>query len=210
MQDDWASRWLADKEYLMKKPVSDFLTSDDLREMDIACGSGCLVHKTVLMYGRDNIKLGSNVRIDAYTVLSAGDGSIFIDSYTHISTHVLIIGGANVNIGRFCAVGAGSKLYSMSDSFKDAHLIGPMVPEETRKVLKGPILMDDFSGLGANCIVMPNTTLEEGALGHAGTLFNNKSYHEWAEYHDVPAIMIRSRSKEFLKQALLKNLVEGQ
>lgn len=173
---DWAKQYLDDKEEMMpdQQPkstaVKDFLNSNEIRALGIKCGEGCLLHRTALVYNPFKIEFGKNVRVDAFNVLSAGEGFIHIGSYVHISSHCLFIGAYGIVLHDFTNIAAGSKLYSASDSFKGDALIGPTVPEHTRRVKKGIIVMHHNSTLGANCIMMPGSVLGYGSMMQANSL----------------------------------------
>lgn len=174
--NDWVKTYIESMEEMMPDQlprannVKDFLNSKEIRELGITCGENCLLHKTTLVYGAQRISMGHDVRIDAFNVLSAGEGYIKMGSHIHISSHCLFVGGAGIIMENFTNVAAGCKLYSMSDSFKGDALIGPMVPEHTREVKKGEIIMEMCSTLGANCIMMPCSYLSYGSMMHANSL----------------------------------------
>lgn len=179
--NDWVKTYIESMEEMMpdQQPrtvtVKDFLNSKEIRELGITCGENCLLHKTTLVYNAHRIIIGHDVRIDAFNVLSAGEGFIEIGSHVHISSHCLFVGGAGIIMANFTNVAAGCKLYSMSDSFKGDSLIGPMVPEHTRNVRRGSIIMMANSTLGANCIMMPGSILNSGTMMHANSVLVGNS-----------------------------------
>ena len=98
---------------------------------------------------------------------------IYIGDYVHIGPYVTIIGGKE---GSFKALGfnnimAGARIICGSDRFDDSGLFGAMIPKE----LKGgqiiePVVMEEFSNIGTNAIVMPGSILRKGVLLTAGSL----------------------------------------
>ena len=133
---------------------------------------------------------GSHVAIDKgfYCTTNA-----IIGDYTHISPYVTIIGGKD---GNFTAKGfnnimAGARIICGSDRFDDSGLFGAMIPKE----LKGtqiiePIIMEEFSNIGTNAIVLPGSRLRRGVLLTAGSLLIGDT-EEWGVYKGNPAQLVK-------------------
>jgi acetyltransferase-like isoleucine patch superfamily enzyme len=133
---------------------------------------------------------GSHVAIDKgfYCTVSATIGS-----YTHISPYVTIIGG---KYGSFVAKGfnnimAGARIVCGSDRFDDSGLFGAMIPKELKgtQIIK-PVLMEEFSNIGTNSIVLPGATLRRGVLLAAGSLLMGDTV-EWGVYKGNPATLVK-------------------
>jgi acetyltransferase-like isoleucine patch superfamily enzyme len=133
---------------------------------------------------------GSHVAIDKgfYCTTNATIGD-----YVHIGPYVTIIGGKE---GNFRAVGfnnimAGARIICGSDRFDDSGLFGAMIPKE----LKGtqiiePVVMEEFSNVGTNAIVLPGSTLRKGVLLTAGSLLIGDT-EEWGVYKGNPAVLVK-------------------
>lgn len=116
-----------------------------------------------------------------------------IGTYTHIGPYVTIIGGKE---GYFEAKGfnnimAGARIVCGSDRFDGSGLFGAMIPEE----LKGtqiiePIIMEEFSNIGTNAIVMAGSRLRKGVLLCAGSLLMGDT-EEWGVYKGNPAVLVK-------------------
>ena len=133
---------------------------------------------------------GSHVAIDKgfYCTTKASIGD-----YVHISPYVTIIGGKE---GDFKAVGfnnimAGARIVCGSDRFDDSGLFGAMIPKELKgtQIIK-PIIMEEFSNIGTNAIVLPGTTLRRGVLLTAGSLLMGDT-EEWGVYKGNPAVLVK-------------------
>jgi acetyltransferase-like isoleucine patch superfamily enzyme len=139
---------------------------------------------------QDLIINGSHVAIDKgfYCTTNATIGD-----YVHIGPYVTIIGGKE---GNFRAVGfnnimAGARIICGSDRFDDSGLFGAMIPKE----LKGtqiiePVVMEEFSNVGTNAIVLPGSTLRKGVLLTAGSLLIGDT-EEWGVYKGNPAVLVK-------------------
>lgn len=114
-----------------------------------------------------------------------------IGSYTHISPYVTIVGGVD---GYFECMGfnnimAGARIVCGSDRFDDSGLFGSMIPKEYKgKQIIAPVIMEEFSNIGTNAIVLPGTRLRRGVLLTAGSLLIGDT-EEWGVYQGNPATL---------------------
>jgi len=136
------------------------------------------------------IVIGNHVAIDwgfyCTTQMEIGD-------YVHISPYVSCIGGKD---GKFIAKGfnnimAGARIVCGSDRFDDSGLFGAMIPKELKgKQIIGDVVMEEFSNIGTNAIVLPNSILRKGVLLTAGSLLMGDT-EEWGVYKGNPAVLIK-------------------
>jgi acetyltransferase-like isoleucine patch superfamily enzyme len=118
---------------------------------------------------------------------------IYIGDYVHIGPYVTIIGGKE---GSFKALGfnnimAGARIICGSDRFDDSGLFGAMIPKELKGVqIIEPVVMEEFSNIGTNAIVMPGSILRKGVLLTAGSLLIGDT-EEWGVYKGNPAILVK-------------------
>jgi acetyltransferase-like isoleucine patch superfamily enzyme len=152
-------------------------------------GDDVLIDSDVIIK-QDNWIDGSHVSIDkgfyCTTQLSIGD-------YVHISPYVTIIGGKT---GEFTAKGfnnimAGARIVCGSDRFDDSGLFGAMIPKELKgKQIIEPVIMEEFSNIGTNAIVLPGSRLRKGVLLTAGSLLMGDT-EEWGVYKGNPAVLVK-------------------
>jgi acetyltransferase-like isoleucine patch superfamily enzyme len=145
---------------------------------------------------KQNLEInGSHVAIDKGVYCST---NVTIGDYVHISPYVTIIGGKN---GSFTAKGfnnimAGARIVCGSDRFDDSGLFGAMIPN----ILKGdqiiePVIMEEFSNIGTNAIVLPGSILRRGVLLTAGSLLIGDT-EEWGVYKGNPAVLVKKINSE--------------
>ena len=134
--------------------------------------------------------LGNHIAIDkgVYCTVNANIGS-----YTHISPYVTIIGGPKSSFS--CEgvnnIMAGARLICGSDRFDDSGLFGCLIPDELKgKQIIKPIIMEEFSNVGTNSIVMPGSILRKGVLLTAGSLLIGDT-EEWGVYKGNPAVLVK-------------------
>jgi acetyltransferase-like isoleucine patch superfamily enzyme len=139
---------------------------------------------------QDNTIEGSHVAIDKGFYCTT---NISIGSYVHIGPYVTIIGGKEA---KFVAKGfnnimAGARIVCGSDRFDDTGLFGAMIPKEFKgtQIIK-PVIMEEFSNVGTNAMVMAGSILRKGVLLTAGSLLIGDT-EEWGVYKGNPAILVK-------------------
>ena len=143
--------------------------------------------------------LGDHIAIDkgVYCTVNATIGG-----YTHISPYVTIIGGKT---GEFICKGfnnimAGARIICGSDRFDDSGLFGSMIPKEYKgKQIIEPVVMEMFSNIGTNAIVLPGSILREGVLLTAGSLLRGDT-EAWGVYKGNPAVLVKKINPDLIKQ----------
>jgi acetyltransferase-like isoleucine patch superfamily enzyme len=138
---------------------------------------------------------GSHVAIDKGVYCST---NITIGSYVHISPYVTIIGGKNSSFTAkgFNNIMAGARIICGSDRFDGSGLFGAMIPKELKgsQIIK-PVVMEEFSNIGTNAIVLPGSTLRRGVLLAAGSLLVGDT-EEWGVYKGNPAVLVKKINPE--------------
>ena len=143
--------------------------------------------------------LGDHIAIDkgVYCTVNANIGD-----YTHISPYVTIIGGKT---GEFISKGfnnimAGARIICGSDRFDGSGLFGAMIPKEYKgKQIIEPVVMEMFSNIGTNAIVLPGSILREGVLLTAGSLLMGDT-EAWGVYKGNPAVLVKKINPTIIKQ----------
>jgi acetyltransferase-like isoleucine patch superfamily enzyme len=134
--------------------------------------------------------LGDHIAVDKGVYCTT---QIKIGSYTHISPYVTIIGGKNsiFECKGFNNIMAGARIICGSDRFDDTGLFGAMIPKELKgtQIIK-PVIMEEFSNIGTNSIVLPGSTLRRGVLLAAGSLLVGDT-EEWGVYKGNPAKLVK-------------------
>jgi dTDP-4-amino-4,6-dideoxy-D-glucose acyltransferase len=151
--------------------------------------------------------LGSHIAIDKGVYCTVNS---IIGDYTHISPYVTIIGG---KLGKFKCEGfnnimAGARIICGSDRFDESGLFGALIPTELKgKQIIEPVIMEKFSNIGTNAIVLPGSILREGVLLTAGSLLIGDTV-AWGIYKGNPAKLVNiidgSKIKENSKKLINK------
>ena len=157
-------------------------------------GEDVLIDKDVVIKQQHNI-YGSHIAIDKGFYCTT---KINLGSYIHISPYVTVIGGKN---GEFIAKGfnnimSGARIICGSDRFDESGLFGAMIPSELKgKQIIEPVIMEEFSNIGTNSIVLPGSILRKGVLLAAGSLLIGDT-EEWGVYKGNPAILVKKINPE--------------
>jgi len=139
--------------------------------------------------------IGNHVAIDKGVYVTV---NCKIGDYVHISPYVTIIGGktAYFECKGFNNIMAGARIICGSDRFDGSGLFGAMIPQHLKgKQIIEPVVMEKFSNVGTNAIVMPGSVLRTGVLLAAGSLLIGDT-EEWGVYKGNPAKLVKKISED--------------
>ena len=161
-------------------------------------GKNVQIHNTVLIFGPGNIEIGSNVRIDCYTVVTAGEKGLKIGNNVHIGNSASILAsGARTIIADFCGISSRVNLFTSSDDYSGGHLTNPTIPPKYRSVISKPVTLNKHVIVGSGSIIMPGVTIGQAAA--IGALsFVNKSIPAFAVVSGNPLRKISERPMTIL------------
>ncbi len=153
-------------------------------------GEDVVIHADVLIKNHLLSSIGNHIAIDKglYSTVKMSIGD-----YVHISPYVSIIGGdkASFICRGFNNIMAGARIICGSDRFNDSGLFGAMIPKELKgdQIIK-PVILEQFSNIGTNSIVLPGSVLREGVLLSAGSLLMGDT-KPWGVYKGNPAKLVK-------------------
>lgn len=146
-----------------------WLTRNQVKKLGFdKVGKNVLIDDTAVFHGAEAISIGSNSRIDGFTLLSAGGGAIDIHRNVHLASHVRVNGGAGIVLECCSGLSSGVTVHSLSDDFTTGFLRHPTLSPEFRRVTGISISFGPFSAVGANSVVLPGGSL--GFASSAGAL----------------------------------------
>ncbi len=145
------------------------------------------IGRHVVFAGRNKIELGENVSLYGFDYLNAeGErGYIRIGERSHVDQFCVLYGQGGLEIGRFCAIASGVKIYSQSNQYK--HSKNERIIDQP-VVFKKVILGDDV-WVGANAAILPGVQIEEGAIVGAGAVVT-RNVSSYSIVAGVPAKII--------------------
>jgi len=166
----------------------DFFEEDFLKKKNFRCiGHNIKISKNTTIIGEQNISLGSNVRIDDYTIISAENGSLTIGSNVHIGGQSYLGCSGNIEIGNNVNISQGSKLYSKINNYLEF--------EKNNNFDLKKIIIKDNVIIGSSSVIIGKCTIEEGVT--IGALsFVKENLKSWSVYAGNPIKFIKSRKKK--------------
>jgi galactoside O-acetyltransferase len=169
----------------------------ELAEKGIIFGRNIQIHRTVLFFG-NNIKIGSNVRIDCHSVISS-DASVIFGNNIHLCAGVYIFGTAGVQMGDYCNLAPRCSIFTSSDDYTEGYLTNSTIPDEFKKVKRASVRLEKHVIIGCGSVIMPGVTLGIGTAVGALSFVNK----DVPPFHIVAGTPIRTlgiRNKDRLME----------
>lgn len=153
-------------------------------------GNDVILDSDIVIKQKDSCTIGEHVAIDKGFYCTT---QLSIGNYIHISPYVTIIGGKNASFTAkgFNNIMTGARIICASDRFDGSGLFGAMIPQELKgKQIIEPVIMEEFSNIGTNSILLPGSILRKGVLLAAGSLLMGDT-EEWGVYKGNPAVLVK-------------------
>lgn len=183
------------------------LSREQLNAMGFAAvGDKVFISDKASFYGCSRIRIGNNVRIDDFVVISAGSGGIELGDYIHIAVFSSLIGAGAIRIADFANISSRVAIYSSSDDYSGATMTNPMVPDEFKAVQHADVVIGKHVIIGSGTVVLPGVTLHEGAAVGALSLVN-RDLPAFKICAGVPVKVLKNRETKLLD--LEKQLLNG-
>lgn len=157
------------------------------------CGEGIRLMPLAKIANPSVVELGDFCRIRDFVFIWGG-GGVKIGKYTDVQPHVVVWGGGVLEVGDRVSIGPGSVLLTAIYLYKEGLKMVDGLGEESANPLYGKLIIQDDVYIGANCTLMPNITIGEGAIIGAGS-FLNKNAEPWGVYVGSPAKKIGTRPR---------------
>ncbi len=158
------------------------------------CGEGVKIYPLAKLAFPHVIELGNYCKIRDFVFIFAGKG-VVIGEYSDMQPHSVIWGGGITIVGNRVSVGPGTVLLSAVYSHAKGLKMVDGLPDGSANALYGKLVIEDDVYIGANCSLMPNIIIGEGAIVGAGS-FVNKNVEPWTIVAGSPAKKIAIRQKE--------------
>ena len=108
-----------------------FYSKEELKKLGIKeIGENVFISKKASIYSPEKIKIGNNVRIDDFCILS---GDIEIGDYVHIAAYVALYGKYGIKIGDFCGCSARCTIYSATDDFSGEYSLDEKIYDRLKE-----------------------------------------------------------------------------
>jgi len=151
--------------------------------------------------------VSQNIRIRVPEAFDVGDDSI-IDDWCYFSTRVKIGRGSHVanncsvaggperqfTLGDYSSLSAGVRVWCSSSDFLN-DLIA--IDVEGDAPVSGDVSIGNYTGVGANSVIMPKNDIPEGvAIGALSFVPSEFSFQPWTVYAGIPVRAMRDRNRD--------------
>jgi len=180
---------------------SSFYSSKELKKFKFrSIGKNVLIKKTASLYFIENISIGDNVRIDDNVIIvaSSSDSPVKIGNHVHIASNCYLAGSNGIEMSDYSGLGPGVIILSGSDDYSGKKLTNPTVYKKYTGGKNGKVKLLKHVIIGANSVILPKITINEGSSVGALSLVN-RNLADWGVYFGSPVTMIKQRSKNLLK-----------
>ena len=160
-------------------------------------GENVQISDRVAFYGVHRIKIGNNVRVDDFCVLSAGEGGIEIGKYVHIAAGSTLMGAGQITLSDFSGLSSRVSIYSSTDDYSGASLTNPTVPDKFKKVTHAPVTLGRHTIVGSGSVILPGISIGEGVAIGALSLVT-KDCEKFGIYAGNPAKRLKDRKRDLL------------
>lgn len=183
----------------MQNPLNPgYWLSEDLRCFGFrAVGENVSVSKLCQVVGPENIEIGDNVRIDAFTSLVVPSGFIRLGSYIHIGTGCMLGGRGGITFDDFSGLSHNVQVFSASDDVSGEWLPSCSVPGEFTKPTVRPVHFSRHAMVGSGSVLLPGAALGEGTVLGTSSLAR-RPLRPWSIYFGSPAKRIADRKMRIL------------
>lgn len=172
---------------------NSFMSREELSQVGFkSYGDNVLVSRYARFYNPGKISLGSNVRIDDFSILS---GEIQLGDYIHISAYVALYGGnAGIVMEDYSGLSARCAVYAVTDDFSGGCIANAMVPKNKRNIIEQQVTIGKYAQIGTGSTILPGVIINEGACVGSMSLVN-KTLEAWGMYVGIPCRYLKKRKK---------------
>lgn len=164
-------------------------------------GKNVRIHCLAIIPNPENISIGDNVRVDAFTILSAHE--IVIGNFVHIGAHCVLTGRGKIEFQDFSSMSHGSQIFTSTDDLNIPALTNTTVPFELQRLITENVLIEKHAIVGASSTMMPGTTLGFGAvIGAKSYVRLRDRVKPYTIVAGCPAKFVRERSWHISATAL--------
>lgn len=185
--------------------ADSFYSEEELKTLGFeSIGYGVKVSRKCSIYQISTVKLGNNVRIDDYCILS---GRIRIGNFVHIAAYsALYAGDAGIEIGDFANISSRVAIYAINDDYSGNSMTNPIIPEKFKNLQKEKVIVGKHAIIGTGSTILPGVKISEGGAVGSMSLVK-KSIEPWTINVGIPAEKKKKRSKKLLE--IEKKFIRG-
>ena len=171
--------------------------------------------------------ISKNIRLRYADCFEVGEFSI-VDDYCYFSTRVKIgfcshvangcsVGGGREHLfalGDFSSLSAGVRVWCSSNDFANdlVTVIPALVGDIGDNPITGNVIFENYTGVGANAVIMPDNVVPEGTtIGALSYVPPHFRFEPWTVYAGAPIrrIAARNRNRVLAQVGLIRRRLGG-
>jgi galactoside O-acetyltransferase len=189
-----------------------FYSKEELKKIKFRfIGENVLIKKNASLYFTENISIGNNVRIDDNVIIVASStkNPVSIANHVHIASNCYLAGSDGIELMDFTTLAPGVQIFSGSDDYSGEKMTNPTIDKKYIGGKSGKITLRKHVIIGANSVILPNVTIQEGSSVGALSLVN-KSIDSWGIYCGIPVKKLKKRSENLLnlEKQFMNNIIK--
>lgn len=175
-----------------------YLTREALLDLGFhTLGMDVSISTLASLHNPGGMAIADHVRIDDFSVLSAGVGGLVLGRNVHIAPHCVLVGAGRISLGDFAGLSSRVSIYSSSDDYSGRAMTNPTVPPEFTAVDSRDITLGRHAIVGCGSVLLPGAQLEDGvAVGALSVV--TKRCEAFGIYWGNPARRIGERDRKLL------------
>lgn len=138
------------------------------------------------------IVVGSYTHIYEFVVIRAvcGDGDIVIGEHCYINPHCVLYSGNGITLGNHVLIGPGTKIMAANHAYSNPEML---IRHQRFAPSKGGVIIEDDVWVGANCVLLDGTHIEQGSVVAAGSVVRGR-VSAYSVFGGTPAKLIKYRA----------------
>jgi acetyltransferase-like isoleucine patch superfamily enzyme len=144
----------------------------------------------------ENFVVGDHSIVDDYCYFST---KVRIGVRSHIAASCTVGGGPKhtFSLGDFSSLSSGVRIYCTSNDYVNGLvMIAPDGLKEPLAEIAGDVTIGNYTGVGANSVIMPDTEIPEGTVvGALSFVPSGFRFEPWSVYVGTPVKLVKPRNK---------------
>jgi acetyltransferase-like isoleucine patch superfamily enzyme len=144
----------------------------------------------------EHFVVGDHSIVDDYCYFST---KVRVGVRSHIAASCTIAGGPSYtfSLGDFSSLASGVRVYCSSNDYVNGLvMIAPDGLDEPLEEIAGDVTIGNYTGIGANTVIMPGNAIPEGTVIGAMSFVPSTFWFEpWAVYVGSPIRLVKNRNK---------------
>lgn len=162
--------------------------------------------------------ISKNIRVRHLDLFEVEEDSI-VDDFSYFSTRMVVGRGSHIasgctiaggrertfRLGDYSGVASGCRILCASSNFVTGlvTITPPGFGLEEWETIEGDVTFENYTGVGANSIVMPSNTIPEGTvIGGLSFVPSGYPFEPWTVYVGVPVRKVKLRDRNAVMRQL--------